>query len=134
MITISTQTKKAGSLANAVRISFDQMRHTVGDTQYSTFSEALLQRNVPQLFGMKSNYVVDTPIYNYLRENRDKFSSYVAVTSRLFFPTAEINKLIDEYINAHPPVADNAQPELEELLAKVRNKPELAKLLLEVIS
>lgn len=125
--------KKPAPLAKEKRVNFLKMRHYVGEVEYATYSEALLHKNVPALLGMSDTYLLGTPIYDHLKSRRSEFSSYVVVSGRFYFPKAELDKMIDEYLSKDSSQAKPAKPELAELMEKVTADPELAKLLLEMV-
>lgn len=134
MATITSKSPNIGDLSKSKRIPFTEVRHLVGDVEYSSFSEALVHKGVREKLGLPSDYFMNTPIYAYLKYHRARYTSYVLVGNRFLFPTEEIHAIIDEYFEKMPTDPERLSPEVEELLQKLRDKPQLAKALLELVA
>lgn len=136
MATIKSKSPNIGDLSAVKRIPYTDVRHFVGDVEYASPSEALVRKGVKEKLGLADDYFMNTPIYSYIKYHRGRFTSYVLVSSRFLFPYSELEMLIDEYFDKNPlPITpEPLSPEVEELLQKLRDKPHLAKTLLELVA
>lgn len=124
------------------QVSNDQLeiRYFVGDTEYSRLPDALRRSGVGTKLGLPEGFTnfAGSAIYAYLRSHRDKFSSYLQIGSATLFPYSEVKSLIDDYAeklgSRVPATRPTESPEVQELLNKLRENPDLAKALLEIVA
>ncbi len=129
----------SGTLIKALRHKSSEMTHFIGDVEFSTISDTLLKMNAIEVCGYstKLESLVGTPIYSYIQYHRDRFTSVSQIATVYFFPRSEIETLVKEYfsiIETRKVQSAPLTPEMNELLHRLREKPELATALLELVS
>lgn len=127
----------SGSLAKAYKHKASEMTHFIGDVQYATISDVLHGMNASEICGYGAlESFSGTPVYSYIQYHRDRLTAYAQIGTLYFFPRSEIETLVKEYfavIEARKTSPATLTPEMAELLRRLRDKPELATALLELV-
>lgn len=116
--------------------SIDEMTKFVGDVEYSTITAELRSMGAIEKLGYdpKKN-LATTAIYTFVRLQATDFGSVVSVGTYYFYPKNKIRQAIQAYfdkLDSKPITVDN--PELAELIRKLKAKPELTNALLELVN
>lgn len=137
-VNTSPRTSNTGSLENAKKVSSTELKHFVDGVEYSSIPDALRNRNVAEILGYKNTTTTysGSPVYSYVQYHRNRFTSYVQIGTLMFYPTSEIMAVVDEYLDSFErrKNTQNLTAETTELLRRLREKPELATALLELIA
>lgn len=129
----------SGTLIKALKHKSSEMTHFIGDVEFSTIAGVLEKMNALEICGYspKLESLVGTPIYSYVQYHRDRFTAVSQIGTVYFFPRSEIESLAKEYfsvLESRKVQNTPLTPEMNELLHRLREKPELATALLELVS
>jgi hypothetical protein len=136
-VSTATRTSNTGTLENATKVESTTLKHFVDGVEYATIPDTLRKKNVAQVLGYKTDVTYSgTPIYSYVQYHRNRFTSYVSIGTLFFFPATEIEAVVDEYLEMFESRKNTQSltPDTSELLRRLREKPELATALLELIA
>jgi hypothetical protein len=133
----STPRANYGSLNTATKIKSTEIRHFVGEVEFATMSDVLRRMNAHVVCGYSGDNFTGTPIYSYIQYHRNRFTAVATLSNLYFFPVKEIEAIVNEYFALLEGKKQQEQvltPDVAELLRRLREKPELASALLELVA
>lgn len=127
----------AGSLAGATKIASTDVTHFVGDVEFATMSDVLRRMKAHEVCGYTGDNFAGTPIYSYIQYHRDRFTAIANLSKIYLYPAKEIEAIVNEYfalLEGKKQQEQTLSPDVVELLRRLREKPELASALLELVA
>lgn len=129
--------KKVGKFVKGLKqVEEADLSITAGGVEYSTFTRELIDMNAHVVCGYNGTDFSGTAIYAYLNTHRSDMGSFAMIGRVHLYPKAKIRRQIQKYFDRLE--AKNTQSRnttaIDELLEKLRAKPELAMALLELVA